>query len=150
MNYEELYGELQSQEKRMKDTVNSLQKLYKAIVKDTESGEFAEQLLEHCREKGVDVKGEYPVYKMFPYKVRLDAENQDIYLDWKRFSCVRPQSFVQMVKTGQDRLTKANFISRIFLNELSDAYDMAVLKLKERPESDIYLTSLYKFLVPMG
>ena len=192
MNYEELYGELQSHEKRLKDTVNSLQKLYKAIVRDTESGdlknlsrnlsafsdllgeqthlteeikksvegfdsktyyengEFAEQLLEQCREKGVDVKGEYPVYEMFPYKVRLDAENQDIYLDRKRFSCVRPQSFVQMVKTGQDRLTKANFNSQAFLNELSDAYDMAVLKLHKQPESDIYLTSLYKFLVPMG
>ena len=115
-----------------------------------ESGEFAAQLLEACRENGVDVTGEYPIYEMFPYRVRLDAENQDIYLDRKRYSCVRPQSFAQMVRAGQDRLMKASFNALAFANELAEAYDLAVLKLGKRPESDIYLTSLYKFLVPMG
>ena len=115
-----------------------------------ESGEFAAQLLEACRENGVDVTGEYPIYEMFPYRVRLDAENQDIYLDRKRYSCVRPQSFAQMVRAGQDRLMKASFNALAFANELAEAYDLAVLKLRKRPESDIYLTSLYKFLVPMG
>ena len=115
-----------------------------------ESGEFAAQLLEACREKGVDVTGEYPIYEMFPYRVRLDAENQDIYLDRKRYSCGRPQSFAQMVRAGQDRLMKASFNALAFANELAEAYDLAVLKLGKRPESDIYLTSLYKFLVPMG
>ena len=54
-----------------------------------ESGEFAEQMLEACQEKGVDVRGELPVYEMFPYRVRLDVENQDIYLDRKKIQCVR-------------------------------------------------------------
>lgn len=192
MNYEELYGDLQPLEKQMKDAVAALQKLYKAMVKDTEAGdlknlsknlsafsglleeqagvvkgiretvedfdsrayyeggEFAAQLLEVCQENGVDVTGEYPVFEMFPYRVRLDAENQDIYLDRKRFSCVRPQSFVQMVKAGQERLKKANFNELAFANELAEAYDLAVLKLGKHQESDLYLTSLYKFLVPMG
>ncbi len=192
MNYEDLYGELQLLEKRMKDTNSALQKLYKAIAKGTEAGDlkdlsknlaafsgalkeqedivgniqeavngfdsreyyesgaFAAQLLEQCEENQVDVTGEYPIYEMFPYKVRLDAENQDVYLDRKRYSCVRPRSFVQMVKTGQDRLKKAVFNSQVFVNELADAYDLALLKLQKRANSDIYLTSLYKFLVPMG
>ena len=115
-----------------------------------ESGDFAGQLLEICGEKGIDVQGEYPSYEMFPYKVRVDAENQDVYLDRKRFSCVRPLSFVQMVKAGRDRLMKVPFNSQMFLNELADAYDLAILKLGKREESDIYLTSLYKFLAPMS
>ena len=36
------------------------------------------------------------------------------------------------------------------MNELADAYDLAVVKLKKRPESDIYLTSIYKLLAPMS
>ena len=115
-----------------------------------ESGEFVTQMLDFCKEKDVDVTGEYPVFEMFPYKVRLDAENQDVYLDRKRFSCVRPLSFVQMVKAGRDRLMKVPFNSQMFLNELADAYDLAILKLGKREESDIYLTSLYKFLAPMS
>lgn len=192
MNYEELYRDIQPLGKRMKDAVSALQKLYKAIAKDTEagdlkdlnknlsafyglleeqlgtvrdlldvvdgfdskeyyeSGEFAAQLLDACREKGVDVTGEYPVFEMFPYRVRLDAENQDIYLDRKRYSCVRPQSFAQTVKAGQDRLMRASFNALAFANELAEAYDLAIMKLGRQSESDIYLTSLYKFLVPMG
>lgn len=115
-----------------------------------ESGDFAGQMLKLCEEKGIDVTGEYPVYEMFPYKVKFDTENQDIYLDKKRLQCLRPASLVQTVKAGQDKLTKANFNVMVFLNELTEAYDMALLKMKKKAGYDLYLTSLYKFLVPMG
>lgn len=115
-----------------------------------ESGEFAEQVLEACQQKGVDVRGEFPVYEMFPYRVRLDAENQDLYLDRKKVACVRPLSFAETVKSGQEKLNKAPFNAVTFINELADAYDLAVLKLNKNQESDIYLTSLYKFLAPMS
>lgn len=192
MNYENLYQALQPQEKSAKDSLASLQKLYKAVCRETESGdikslardlsamadaaaalssvlegmresvgdfdakayfesgEFAEQMLAACEEKKVDVRGNFPVYEMFPYRVRLDTENQDIYLDRKKVQCMRPQSFVDLVKSSQERLNRASFNALVFVNELSDAYDMAVLKLKKHPESDIYLTSLYKFLAPMS
>lgn len=115
-----------------------------------ESGEFADQMLLACVQKDVDVRGEFPVYEMFPYKVKLDTENQDIYLDRKKVQCVRPNSFVNMVKEGQAKLNKANFNAQTFASELSDAYDMAVLKLDKRQGADIYLNSLYKFLAPMS
>ncbi|MDO4299187.1 MAG: hypothetical protein Q4C59_12055 [Lachnospiraceae bacterium] len=192
MNYEELYLTMQSQEKSVKDSLASLQKLFKAVSRETESGdiksltrdlnamaeaaasvsavleetketvagfdtrtyfesgEFAEQMLAICQEKGVDVRGEFPVYEMFPYRVKLDVENQDIYLDRKKVQCMRPESFVNIVKSGQEKLNKASFNALTFVSELSEAYDLAVLKLKKHPESDIYLTSLYKFLAPMG
>lgn len=192
MNYEELYLTMQSQEKSVKDSLASLQKLFKAVSRETESGdiksltrdlnamaeaaasvsavleemketvagfdtrtyfesgEFAEQMLAICQEKGVDVRGEFPVYEMFPYRVKLDVENQDIYLDRKKVQCMRPESFVNIVKSGQEKLNKASFNALTFVSELSEAYDLAVLKLKKHPESDIYLTSLYKFLAPMS
>lgn len=115
-----------------------------------EDGEFVSQMLEACEELNVDVKGEFPVYEMFPYKVKIDAENQDLYLDRKKVQCMRPQSFAKQVKAGQDKLTKATFNESMFANELAEAYDLALLKLKKQPEADIYLANLYKFLAPMG
>lgn len=115
-----------------------------------ESGDFAAQMLDSCAEKGIDVCGEFPVYEMFPYRVRLDMENQDVYLDRKKVQCIRPDSLSDIIKNGQEKLNKASFNPAAFAGELADAYDLAVLKLNRRPQSDIYLTSLYKLLAPMS
>lgn len=115
-----------------------------------ESGDFARQMLEACQEKGVDVRGAAPVFEMFPYRVKLDMENQDIYLDRKKVQCMRPRSFVDTVRSGQEKLNKAPFNPAVFAGELADAYDTAVLKMNRRPGADIYLNSLYKFLAPMS
>lgn len=115
-----------------------------------ESGAYAEQMLAACAEKGVDVRGEFPVYEMFPYRVRLDSENQDVYLDRKKVQCMRPGSFVDIVRNGQEKLNKAPFNAVAFASELADAYDLAVLKLNRQKQSDIYLTNLYKILAPMS
>lgn len=192
MNYEDLYLALQPQEKSVKDNLAALQKLFKALgretengdvksltrdintmaetaaalsslleeIKDTvssfdtasyfESGDFAEQMLAACQEEHVDVRGDSPIYEMFPYRVKLDMENQDIYLDRKKVQCMRPRSFVELVKNGQAKLNKASFHAQTFASELSDAYDLAVLKLRKQPGADLYLTNLYKFLAPMS
>lgn len=115
-----------------------------------EEGEFAEQMLSACKENGVDVKGDYPIFEMFPYKVRIDADNQDLYLDRKKVQCMRPQHFIRTVKAGQDKLMKASFNALVFANELADAYDLALLKKKKAPDADVYLLELYKILAPMG
>lgn len=115
-----------------------------------ENGDFAAQLLEFCAAKEINVTGEYPVYEMFPYKVKIDAENQDVYLDKKRISCVRPAEFARQVKAGQDKLNSAFFNAQTFLNELEEAYDLAIVKGNKAPASDLYLLDLYKLMVPMA
>lgn len=115
-----------------------------------ESGEFAQQMLAACAEKSVDVRGESPVYEMFPYRVKIDTENQDLYLDRKKVQCMRPESFVDMVKAGQEKLNKASFNAVTFASELSDAYDLAVLKYNRRQGDDLYLTNIYKVMAPMS
>lgn len=141
--------ELIGEEGRIRDQIQELLEGFDAKAY-FDSGDYAGQLLELCGEKGVDVTGSYPVFEMFPYRVRFDAENQDIYMNRKKVQCMRPASLVQTVKASQERLMKAPFNALTFLNELSDAYDLALLKAKKSEGADLYLTSLYKFLAPMS
>lgn len=119
-----------------------------------ENGDFTEQMLACCENLGVDVKGDFPSYEMFPFRVRVDAENLDLYLDRKRIQCLRPSAFVQLVKTNRDKLLRASFDPRTFIKELSAAYDLALLKQNQSKDqaataADIYLKNLYNFLTPM-
>ena len=115
-----------------------------------ENGTFVEEMLEACREKGIDVIGENPVFEMFPYRVRIDAANQEVYLDRKKLPTMRPSSVAQTIAASREKLMHASFNAQRFADELSEAYDVTALKLNKRPGSDIYLTTIYKTLVPMG
>ena len=192
MNYEELYANVTPMEKEIKDSASTITRLYKKIVKDTESGniveirkslellaqaadtlsertsvledqigefdqvayfedgQFIKEMLEECAKKEIDVIGESPVFEMFPYRVRIDASNQEVYLDRKKLPTMRPLSVAQTISTSREKLMRANFNAQRFADELADAYDVTILKSGKRPGADIYLTTIYKTLVPMG
>lgn len=117
-------------------------------------GDFARQLLEQCEIAGLDVTGNFPVYEIFPYRVRVDAENQDMYVDRKKVQCIRPQGFVRTLKAGRDKLMKVSFNAGAFAAELADAYDTALMRQNAGKaysrEADCYLTGLYQYLAPMS
>jgi len=147
--------DVQVMERMIKEQTGVLEEIKSVIDgfdrrKYFEEGEFTRQMLEACENNGVDVKGEYPVYEMFPSKLKIDAENQDLYLDRKKVQCMRPQYIIKMVKASQDKLMKASFNALSFANELADAYDLALLKKKKAEDADFYLLDLYRFLAPMG
>ena len=118
-----------------------------------ESGEFTRQMIDCCRQQGVDIKGEAGTYEMFPFKVRIDAENQDLYVNRRKVHCTRPLKFVQDMKRQVERYTKSGFNMSLFINELAAAYDLAV-KVRNsenqapRYEFDIPLRDLYNYLAP--
>lgn len=144
---------LQDTSKRLEDTAQLVKEQLSAFPAQEyfAQGDYAEQMIAACKENNVDVIGEYPVYEMFPYKVRLDSDNQDVYLDKKKYSCVRPKAFIEMVKTNRDKLNSVNFKAQPFLNELADAYDMLILKNKmKQPDADLQLADIYKMMVPMA
>lgn len=116
-----------------------------------ETGDFAGQMIEYCEKASVDVKGEYPTYEMFPHKVKIDSENNELVVDRKKVQCLRPQHFVNFIKQSQDKLNKAAFNVNAFLNELADAYDRAVAQKgkSNNSEQDILLKDLYPYMVPM-
>lgn len=117
------------------------------------SGAFAEQMLEYFRQARVDAKGEGTVYEVFPYRIRIDADAADVYIDRKRVPCSRPLRLVQEMKKSRERLLSSAFNPELFASELAAAYDLTILlqsrtkKLSEAP--DLYLTQLYKQMTPM-
>lgn len=117
------------------------------------SGDFTRQMLEHCREAGVNVRGENGVYEMFPFKLRIvgDEEHaEEIYLNRKKLPSFRPSAVVATVKTAQDRLNRAGFNAAAFAGELAEAYDTTILRSGLRPGSNVGLVKIHKALTPMS
>lgn len=115
-----------------------------------EGGDFARQLVDECRRLGVDVIGEFPVYEMFPYKVRIDVENQEVWIDRKKVPGLRPTELARQIRTGQEKLYKVNFKADRFVEELYTAYELFLLKNGKADGSDVFLDKLYPLLVPMA
>ena len=118
-----------------------------------DSGAFTRQMIEYCNEQGVDIKGEAGIYEMFPFRIRVDAENQDLYVNRKKVPCARPFQFVQDMKQQVEKYTKSNFNLTQFVNELSAAYDIAVIVRNSgnsvpRFEFDVLLKDIYVYLAP--
>ena len=117
------------------------------------SGDFAEQMLERCRELDVDVQGAFPVYEMFPCRVTINPDAQDVTVDRKRLACLRPMKLVGDIKKELDKLSKASFNASVFAKELAAAYDLAIIKAcRKKPCADdaaLYVLDLYNYLTPM-
>ncbi len=119
-----------------------------------ESGDFTRQLIEACEDADLDIKGEFPTYEIFPYRLRVDAENQDLYVDRKKMQCLRPKSFASGLKTSREKLMRVSFNAAAFAAELANAYDIALACQASGKtyvkDADCYLSSLYSYMAPMS
>jgi hypothetical protein len=115
-----------------------------------ESGDWTNQMLDFGKEEKIDIQGSFPIYEMFPFKVRIDSDNQEIYIDRKKASYLRPAFFINQVKNMQIKLNKANFNAIKFATELANCYDRYLIIKGKSSTADVYLLDLYTLLVPMG
>lgn len=116
-------------------------------------GDFSRQLLEECKDAGIDVKGEHGVYEMFPYKVRVlgDEEHaEELYINRKKLASFRPSYVASYIKASQEKLYKGTFRAESFMEELAAGYEMTCLRSNARLGSTQALTKIYKNLVPMA
>ena len=195
MNYENLYQELDTIEKALKDSAAQAARQVKAAQKNTESGnlpelkkaleqlsatasllservgkaqealdsfdtrayfvsgDFTQQLLQACRDRGIDVQGEKGVYEMFPYKVRVYGDSdhtEEVWINRKKLASFRPSAVADTIRDGQERLRKVRFNASAFMKELAEAYDTTILRDGARMGSTITLTKIYKTLTPMA
>lgn len=118
------------------------------------SGEFTRQLLESCQAKGIDVQGEKGVYQMFPYKIRIVADEEhaaEVWMDRKKVYSVRPSYVAETIRAGQAKLYSANFNVQSFMGDLAEAYETARLRADTKTARDgttIALAKIYKYLAP--
>jgi hypothetical protein len=133
----------------LRDTVEGFD--YKEYIT---SGDFLRQFIAYCESENLDVRGEGLSLEIFPYRVRLDAENSDIYLERKKLPGLRPKTLAEDIVKNRAKLYAAPFNAARFASELGLAYDSAVLhqnKDKRVPlrNADMYLADIYKYLTPM-
>jgi hypothetical protein len=116
-------------------------------------GDFTAQMLECCRQLGVDVQGSFPIYEMFPCRVTVNPETQDVTVDRKRLQCLRPSKLISDIKSELDKLSKASFNTQLFVKELAAAYDLAIIKSSKKKriadDAPMYAQDLYDVLTPM-
>ena len=118
-----------------------------------ESGDFAGQLVALCGENGINIKGEGTSYEIFPYRLKIDSQNEEVLVNGRKAVGMRPRAVAAELAKGRARLLTAAFNPAQYASELASAYDLALLATSRgkpvAPDSDIYLTILYKFLIPM-
>ena len=116
-------------------------------------GDYTGQMVECCKQFGVDVQGSFPVYDMFPCRVTVNPEAQDVTINKKRFSCLRPSKLVGIVKAELDKLAKVNFNASSFAKELSAIYDLQIIKMSHKKacatDAPVYAQDLYTLLTPL-
>ena len=113
-------------------------------------GTFATSLLSECEALNIDTAGEFPVYEMFPYRVRIDSANQEVWLDRKKIQSMRPSAVAEAIRSGLDRLDKVRFDAPAFITELYNAYHSYVVKHGLKEGAPVAVLNIYRELVPMA
>lgn len=122
-----------------------------------QDGTFTEEMLSSLKAKGLDVVGEYPNYEVFPTKIKLDAETQEVVLGKKKIATMRPESVATAAKALVDKLGEVSFNAVSFAQDLENAYTLLIARENEKAGSrkftfGAYLTLLdiYKLMVPLS
>ena len=95
-----------------------------------ESGDYASQLVDAVRAKDVDIAGESPVWEVFPFRVRLDAESQEVYVNKKKLPSFRPSWLADKLADDLEKVRKSSgsFNAVSYANELENAYETIMAK----------------------
>jgi hypothetical protein len=150
-----LFSALRDAAREREDALAKLESLAESfdVREYMSNGDFAEQMIEYCRQMDVDVQGNFPVYEMFPCRITVNPETQDITIDRKRLQCQRPSKLVGDIKAELEKLSKVSFNAQLFAKELAAAYDLAILKASRKKacaaDAPIYAIDLYEALTPM-
>ena len=119
-----------------------------------ESGDFASQLMDACEARGIDIIGEESSYEIFPYRLKINASEVEVQINGKKTPGLRPAFIAALLEKGRNKLLAASFNPEKFAAELAAAYDIAIIHTAKgktpKPDADVYLNTLYKYLTPMS
>ncbi|MCL5057321.1 MAG: hypothetical protein M1130_04850 [Actinobacteria bacterium] len=116
--------------------------------------EFHPAFMAALEEEGLAVEADYPVYEVFPVKIRVLPDRGAVQVDDKIVRCLRPKMLVQYLKRIIKKLNAGSFDGKKFLLSLSRAYDLLLYKFmvdKEirLNEQEVLLKDVYNVLTPL-
>jgi hypothetical protein len=137
-------------------TVSDLKRIEESanMTSYLESGEFSSQFIAECKSRSIDIVGEENTYEIFPYRLKINPQDEEVLINGKKAPGLRPSAIADLLKNDRNKLLSASFNADLFASELAVAYDLAILAGSKgknilRPDADIYLNSLYKYMTPM-
>lgn len=140
---------------RQKETLQGFQeKLPLFNLQSFLQEDFHQAFLEALAAEGLAVEGEYPVYEVQPFKIRVLPDKEFITINDKIYRNLRPGILARHLKKEIERLYAAPFDAGRFLQALALAYDtetarQIVNKRIEVREQEVLLRDIYNTLTPM-
>lgn len=161
-------GDLKALEKSLNDIENDIEAQKEKLgeirsilssfdkAKYIADGDFKKQILDECEKQKVDVKETGGnILEMFPNKVTINTEAQDVTVDKKKLSCLRPAYLVSYVKKEQEKMGKSSFNEQRFIDEVYAAYESVIAietvkttKKNKQISSSVKLNDIYNKLAP--
>lgn len=116
--------------------------------------QFHEGFLKALEEEGLPVEADYPVYEVFPFKVRVTPERESVLVDEKTLRALRPRVVAQRLKQEIRRLHGLPFDGARFLQSLAGAYDLLMCRLSvtkkiDLNEQEVLLKDVYNVITPL-
>ena len=153
-NIAEALKDIDTQKNRLQEIQNILVSFDRAAY--IKEGTFKDQILAECKKQGVDAKETGGnVLELFPNRLVINEEAQDITVDKKRISCLRPSYLVSSVRKNQEKMGKASFNEQRFLDDVYTAYEaiIALETVKNTKKNKVIsrsvkLTDIYKKMAP--
>ncbi len=116
--------------------------------------DFHRAFLDALAAEGLAAEGEYPVYEVQPFKIRVLPEKEMVTINDKVYRNLRPGVLARHLKKEIERLQAAPFDAGRFLAALAAAYDtetarQIVKKKIEVSEQEVLLRDIYHTLTPL-
>ena len=116
--------------------------------------QFHKGFLEALAEEELPVEANYPVYEIFPFKVRVVPEQGLVKINDKIKRTLRPKALARYLKQEIRRLNSLPFNGPRFLHALARAYDtkihiLTVTHKIELNEQEVLLKEIYNLLTPL-
>lgn len=115
---------------------------------------FHEGFVAALAEENLPVVADYPVYEVFPFKVRVTPERESIMVGEKTIRTLRPKVVAQRLRQEIKRLHALPFDGARFLQSLADAYDLLMCRLSVTKkialsEQEVLLKDVYNVITPL-
>ncbi len=89
-------------------------------------GGFHADFVAACQAQELPVEGQFPVYEIFPVRVRIVPERRRAQIGQRTVRQLEPETLAALVRRDIDSLARRAFNATQFLKEVSHAYDVVV------------------------